>query len=81
MNARTVAWTSAAVFAFVALMHLWRVVTATPVVVGATAVPQSLSVLAVIVAGLLGSLNVSVARRASGSGSGRPERVAGPGTR
>lgn len=51
MNAKPYLMVSGCVFALVAVMHAWRAVAATPVVVGSTALPVWGSWVAVVVAG------------------------------
>lgn len=62
MKPRTVHVLSAVVFSAVALAQLARVVVGLPVSVGDWAVPQWVSVVAVLVAGGLAALNVAAAR-------------------
>lgn len=56
--------TSGVVFALVALMHVWRFVLNLPVQIGAWSVPQSVSAVAAIAAGVLSVWAFRIARTA-----------------
>jgi hypothetical protein len=53
MNKRTYFLISGLVFAIVALVHLWRIISQFPVVVGTWVMPMAISVIGLIVAGIL----------------------------
>ena len=53
MLSKTMHLVSGVVFALVAVAHLWRLVARTDVVIAGASVPQWLSLVAVVVAGLL----------------------------
>lgn len=52
MSSKNYCMASAAVFALVALMHIWRFVLDLPLQIGAWAVPRSVSLVGAIVAGI-----------------------------
>jgi hypothetical protein len=62
VSPKTVHFVSGAIFALIALIHLWRVSLGLPATVGETPIPQWMSVVAIVVAGGLAVANFGAAR-------------------
>lgn len=63
MNSRTYCVVAGSVFALVALLHLWQVITAAPAVLGGWAVPMGVSWAGLGIAGLLSVLGFRASRQ------------------